>query len=244
MREYIKNSKLNGDFSKEGIHEKRVIFRKIEAVCYLSKIKKLEEKRREYGKIFKKLGKLRDLKLEIENIEEMSEKESEIKIFQNSLKKEFEIEMEKIKKSREWFSEKFIEEVKNVLLKIGKEDIEKALLTLGKRAEKCLKKIKLDSKKIHKARKILKIVRYSLEIAYEKEFTEQEKLEKAKEIQELFGNYIDSRGLYLRFAEFEKNRAENMKLKEYFKENADKKYIEIVENRSRIKSEILEICRL
>lgn len=244
MKEFIKiNSWLN-NFSEEEIHEKRVIFRKIETAAYITGVKEFKSKTEKYRKEFKRLGRIRDLQLEIKNVEELENKEIEIKRFQQSLNQELEIEMKKIAKKSRWFSKSFIEEITEAAEKIEKYQIEKALKNLGIKAVKYLEKIEKDNCKIHKARKILKKVRYSLEIGYEKQVAQKHDIEIAKEIQELLGSYIDSLNLYRRYCKYEKKNSSDSKLKELFKENVEKKYSNILERRERIRSDIEKICIL
>ena len=244
MNKFIKISSRFNNFSEEGVHENRVLFRKIETAAYITGVKKFKLKTEEYRKEFKILGKIRDLQLEIKNMEELVNKEIGIKKFQQSLKQELEIEMEKIVKNSSWFSKSFIEEIAEAAEKIEKAQIEKALKKLGIKAVNCMEEIEGDSDKIHKARKILKRVRYSLEIGYEKQTAEKTDVETAKEIQELLGSYIDSLNLYYRFCRYERANNSDSKLKELFKENVEKKYRNILEKRERIRSDIEKICRL
>lgn len=204
MSDYIKRNFKNSDISEEAIHNKRVLFRKIETITYIKKDKKLFLETKKSKRNFQCLGKIRDLQIGIEKIKELELGNPKFEMFRHYLETRLSKEFLSLKKNKYKFKRNFLKEANKDFENITFKRIDRKLRKLKGETLRNFKKVDKNQLVLHDIRKIFKKIRYCLEIAFEKRFASKKQVNKAKKIQTLLGEYIDSLTLYTEFCEFTK----------------------------------------
>lgn len=226
---------IEEESGEKEIHDKRVILRRVFSILALYKISPFKVK---HGKeSFRIFGKLRDIQVQISELENKSD-EYEIHEYFDYLKK---LEIS-VKEKIEKFSRKkhvIFPEVKerNVSLEDMKKEVEKRLKKLVKKTEQIRKK---DARSIHKVRIEFKKFRYMLENLANIEKTYEAKIDSLKKYQDLLGEIQDAQVLLNGLIKFYgKGRADRIKYIQILKKNKELKIEIFIEEMSKNKNILL-----
>jgi len=226
---------LEKGLSAEEIHDKRVLLRRIFPMLAAYNIKASKVKNGELA--FNLFGKLRDIQVQLENLDK-SELQTELIGYQHFLKKREVKVQEKVRKFSKKKVIKFPKLDKNTPI-----DIAKLIAKINKQLEKLIEKIEFlnvaDASDIHELRIEFKKYRYLIEILAMTESIDEAKINDLKTYQDLLGEIHDYEVLMDGIKAYCKKR----KLKDVDIEWLENKQNSLVGTFENDTEKLIEVCR-